>query len=151
MARKSKQLPEYRVVPMGREFAVVLKGRPGNGLAYYASRETAQALADAWNSGTLTYPRRPAAEEEARAWFMGIETQLRKETGIHTLRMGYAEGMGYYAEVTDMAAQHAGWQPPAEWRASRFSPPNAKRYRGPELAEKERIVMGTAVPTEVQE
>ena len=77
-----------------------------------------------------------AEAEAGRAWIAALETRLREETGIPTLKVGYNGVFGYYLEVTRPYYDRA----PADWRPVQTLK-DRQRYTRPDLKEKERAIL----------
>ena len=77
--------------------------------------------------------RHRAAAEAGRARLVGLESDLRAETGIDALRVGYHRTFGYHIELTRSQAARA----PVEWER-RQSLRDRERFSEPRLRAVER-------------
>jgi len=75
-------------------------------------------------------------EREARARLLALEARERKQTGIHTLKVGYNTVFGYFFEVSRAQSKNV---PPHFERKQTLS--NAERYTTPELKVLEESIL----------
>ncbi|MEW5700955.1 MAG: DNA mismatch repair protein MutS [Candidatus Zixiibacteriota bacterium] len=75
---------------------------------------------------------------EARAWIADLQSKLRSETGIPSLKVGYNKVFDYYIEVPMTHAEKV----PADW-IRKQTLVSAERFVTAELKEKEEIVLRT--------
>ncbi|MCB2188461.1 MAG: DNA mismatch repair protein MutS [Deltaproteobacteria bacterium] len=74
---------------------------------------------------------------QGKGWIAALESQLRAETGIPSLKVGFNRVFGYYIEVT---RAHQDKVPPHFVRKQTLA--TAERYFTPELKDKEAQVLG---------
>jgi len=72
----------------------------------------------------------------SKAWLANYQAQLKEETGIKTLKVGYNKMFGYYIEVSKGQTNHV----PATFHR-RQTLVNAERYLTPELKDYEQKVL----------
>jgi DNA mismatch repair protein MutS len=73
---------------------------------------------------------------DSKSWIANYQTQLRQETGIKTLRVGYTRVFGYYIEVSKAQAAN---MPESFHRRQTLV--NSERFLSPELKEYESKVL----------
>ncbi|GAB4317969.1 MAG: DNA mismatch repair protein MutS [Candidatus Zixiibacteriota bacterium] len=73
---------------------------------------------------------------DARAWIAGLQKQLRDQTGIASLKVGYNKVFNYYIEVPRTHSAKV----PGDWIRKQTLVGN-ERFITPELKEKEEIVL----------
>lgn len=74
--------------------------------------------------------------QDSKTWIARYQTQLREETGIKTLKVGFTRMFGYYIEVSKGQAERM-----PETFQRRQTLVNAERYITPELKEYENKVL----------